>query len=81
MSKNVYMKLVFTIINNIRYSIPYLLLIGIYFFFVNLEARKNQFNNPNNIEIYENQKSDNHNKSKNDNNPITIRIPVIPYNK
>ena len=63
-------------INNIRNLLPYLLLISIYFFFVNVEARR---------EIEEYEKSDNENilhdvKSRFDDIPERIKIPVIPYN-
>ena len=57
----------------IKNFLPYLLLISIYFFFVNIEARKQQQinqginkNHYKDLDIKENSK--------------TIEIPVIPYN-
>ena len=67
------MKSLFLSIKNI---LPYLLLIGIYFFFVNLEAR-NDLNNSNN-NSQSKFKEDNKNRHIN-NNSSTISIPVIPY--
>ena len=43
------MKSIYMILKKIRNQLPYLLLIAIYFFFVNLEARK-ETNNTKNIE-------------------------------
>tara|TARA_B100000965_G_C19600052_1_gene762056 strand:+ start:2948 stop:3151 length:204 start_codon:yes stop_codon:yes gene_type:complete len=61
---------------NIRKTIPYLILIAIYFFFINIEARNDQ-NNRNSL-------NDN-SKSLQNTNPneksIPISIPVIPYGK
>ncbi len=62
---------------DIKNLIPYLLLIAIYFFFVNLEAK----NDINNIKL---NKSDN--ESYNDELIVdetinTIRLPVIPFNE
>ena len=55
---------------------PYLLLIAIYFFFVNIEARKNQNNTPNKFLEQTNQsQSDIEEENR------TISIPVIPYNQ
>ena len=70
------MNTIFAIINNIRNLLPYLFLIGIYFFFINLEARKEN-------KVYE--KSDVENilpedKSGFDDINVRIKIPVIPYN-
>ena len=61
---------------SIKNILPYLLLIGIYFFFVNLEAR-NDLNNSNNNSKSK-FKEDNKNRHIN-NNSSTISIPVIPY--
>ena len=61
---------------NLKNLLPYLLLIAIYFFFINLEAKK---------EITkENANKENNNLLRNkdtvDVNDSRIEIPVIPYN-
>ena len=69
------MKYITESIKNIKNLLPYLLLIAIYFFFVNLEARKdNETNrtNENEAKLIE-EKSSEQNKQK------RIKIPVIPY--
>ena len=71
------MKSISIILKNIRNLLPYLLLIAIYFFFVNLEAQKN-------IKNSNNSKDQNillDNKSNIDSKKIKISIPVIPYNE
>ena len=62
-------------IKNIKNLLPYLLLIAIYFFFVNLEARNgNETNRTNeNESILIEEKSTEQNKQQ------RIKIPVIPY--
>ena len=69
------MKSIFIIIKKIKNLLPYLLLIAIYFFFVNLEARKDNKNNKN-ID-----KQVNYPVSKPNFNEIQrrVEIPVIPY--
>ena len=57
----------------IKNFLPYLLLISIYFFFVNIEARKQQQINQ---RINKSQDKDLDIKE----NSKTISIPVIPYN-
>ena len=69
------MKYITESIKNIKNLLPYLLLIAIYFFFVNLEARKdNETNrtNDNEAKLIE-EKSSEQNKQQ------RIKIPVIPY--
>ncbi len=64
---------VFTILKNVRNLLPYLILISIYFFFVNLEAKKesnDKSNTENKITEY---------KSKSVDTEMRITIPVIPY--
>ena len=63
------------IIVKVRSLAPYLLLILLYFVFINLEAKRNQYNNDiNDI------KNKSVNKLNNDiNKNIRISIPVIPY--
>ena len=70
------MKSMSVLLKNIRNLLPYFLLITIYFFFVNLEARRGINNNsiPKNDIIEEND------KSRFDNESLRIKIPVIPYN-
>tara|TARA_Y100001968_G_C19320144_1_gene698786 strand:- start:391 stop:603 length:213 start_codon:yes stop_codon:yes gene_type:complete len=70
------MKLLYNLLKNIKNLIPYLSLITIYFFFVNLEAS----NNNNNKEVktkYVNSES----KPNKIDNQLKISIPVIPYKK
>ena len=69
------MKYITESIKNIKNLLPYLLIIAIYFFFVNLEARKdNETNrtNENEAKLIE-ERSSEHYKQK------RIKIPVIPY--
>tara|TARA_Y100001968_G_scaffold160166_1_gene146381 strand:+ start:1538 stop:1726 length:189 start_codon:yes stop_codon:yes gene_type:complete len=61
---------------NIRNLLPYFLLIAIYFFFINLEAKKEKDNN---IKI-RNEKMSIDDKSMSDEKNLRITIPVIPYN-
>ena len=69
------MKYITEIIKNIKNLLPYLLLISIYFFFVNLEARKDNETNRTN----ENEAKLIEKKSSEQNKQQRIRIPVIPY--
>ena len=69
------MKYITESIKNIKNLLPYLLLIAIYFFFVNLEARKDnetKRTNENEAKLIE-EKSSEQNKQQ------RIKIPVIPY--
>ena len=62
-------------IKNIRNLLPYLLLIAIYFFLVNLEAGKEKTptsTNENEYMLRDNQSTEQIKQQK-------IRIPVIPY--
>ena len=69
------MKYITESIKNIKNLLPYLLLIAIYFFFVNLEARKdNEMNRTN-----ENEAKLIEEKSSEQNKQQRIKIPVIPY--
>ena len=69
------MKYISIILKNIRNLLPYFLLIAIYFFFVNLEARKDRFINVNSEKenIMPNEKYSIEKKN------LPIKIPVIPY--
>ena len=67
------MKLFFMMIKNLKMIIPYLTLIAIYFFFINLEARKKEVKNAEKENILLNDKSSIVDKK--------IKIPVIPFNE
>ena len=69
------MKYITESIKNIKNLLPYLLLIAIYFFFVNLEARKDNETNRTN----ENEAKLIEEKSREQNKQQRIKIPVIPY--
>ena len=69
------MKYITESIKNIKNLLPYLLLIAIYFFFVNLEARKDNETNRTN----ENEAKLIEEKSTEQNKQQRIKIPVIPY--
>jgi Na+/H+ antiporter NhaC len=69
------MKYITESIKNIKNLLPYLLLIAIYFFFVNLEARKDNETNRTN----ENEAKLIEEKSSEQNKQQRIKIPVIPY--
>ena len=60
---------------NIKNSLPYLILIIIYFLFVNIEAQNTKDNNKTTTKNIES----NLNNSKNININKRITIPVIPY--
>tara|TARA_B100000579_G_C22691234_1_gene785129 strand:+ start:252 stop:443 length:192 start_codon:yes stop_codon:yes gene_type:complete len=60
-------------LKNLKDLLPYLVLVAIYFFFVNLEARK--VNNKIPEEKYEIKEK----KSKIHSEQVRITIPVIPY--
>tara|TARA_Y100001968_G_scaffold331596_1_gene386781 strand:- start:1966 stop:2172 length:207 start_codon:yes stop_codon:yes gene_type:complete len=67
------MKSITTIIKNIKNLLPYFLLIAIYFFFINIEARKSKHNNIKEKNIIQD------NKVKVIEKNLKIRIPVIPF--
>ena len=69
------MKLLTNLLIKIKNLLPYLLLIAIYFFFVNLEAKKER----NNYKTIKEDNTDNANAEKSMNKQIRITIPVIPY--
>ena len=69
------MKFITESIKNIKNLLPYLLLIAIYFFFVNLEAKndkKTNRTNENETKLIEEKSSEQYKEQK-------IKIPVIPY--
>ena len=63
------------IIKNFKDNIIYFLLIAVYFFFVNLEARKDKKK----YNLTEEKNTYSIQKSKEKNNKLRIKIPVIPY--
>ena len=69
------MKYITESIKNLKNLLPYLLLIAIYFFFVNLEARKDNET----IRTNENEAKLIEEKSSEQNKQQRIKIPVIPY--
>ena len=71
------MKSLYLLLKNLRNLIPYLGLIALYFFFINIEAKKNK-NSQNNIE---NKKMLDADESKLDKKIFRVEIPVIPYNQ
>ena len=66
---------------NLRNLIPYLLLTGIYFFFINIEARNDRFRYHNGIKSKEKLKESNDFKLEKTKSKERIAIPVIPYSK
>ena len=71
------MKTISIILKNIRNLLPYLLLIAIYFFYVNLEARNDHKNKRDHIK----EKFVPDKKSRIDEENLRISIPVIEYNQ
>ncbi len=71
------MKSITCLLKNLKNLLPYFLLVAIYFFFVNLEARKEERNNliPEEGNIIKDGNSSIELK-----NP-RIKIPVIPYSQ
>ena len=70
------MKLILMLLKNLKDLLPYFLLIALYFFFINLETRKEKINNK--IIDIENKITDD--KSiRNDKQQLRITIPVVPY--
>ena len=72
------MKSILLIIKNIKNLLPYFLFVFLYFFFINLETRKEKYNNR--IIQIENSSSDNK-LSQDAKKQLRITIPVIPYKK
>ena len=70
------MKPIFILLKNFKSLLPYLLLIALYFFFINLETRKEKINN----KIIEIEKQLVEDKSIGyDKKKLRIAIPVVPY--
>ena len=64
---------------NIKNLLPYLILISIYFFFINIEARNDQSRYKNNLKIKEIIKDTEDVKSDINKKSNRLSIPVIPY--
>ena len=62
---------------NIRNLLPYIALIALYFFFINIEAKKNK----NSKQIIKNEKMLTVDETVPDKKTLRIEIPVIPYNQ
>ena len=71
------MNSLYLLLKNIRNLIPYLALIALYFFFVNIEAKKNN----NYGSSIENDKKLEVDKTSVDKKIFRVEIPVIPYNQ
>ena len=70
------MKPIFILLKNFKNLLPYFLLIVLYFFFINLETRKEKINN----KIIEIEKQLLEDKSIGyDKKKLRIAIPVIPF--
>ena len=70
------MKPILILLKNFKNLLPYFLLIALYFFFINLETRKEKINN----KIIEIEKQLVEDKSIGyDKKKLRIAIPVVPY--
>ena len=67
-----------TLLINIKNLFPYLFLIAVYFFFVNMEATRDNIKVEENVKINIDNINNNSEIKKVD---VTIPIPVIPYNE
>ncbi len=70
------MKEIVLILKNIKNLLPYFLLIGLYFFFINLETRKQEINKS---IIKKESQSIEKNSNRDGKQQIRISIPVVPY--
>ena len=70
------MKPIYLLIKNIRNLLPYIALIALYFFFINIEANKKK----NSKQIIKNEKMLTVDETVLDKKTLRIEIPVIPYN-
>ena len=72
------MNQILILLKNFKNLFPYFLLIALYFFFINLETRKEKINN----KIIEVEKQLSDDKSmRYDKGQLRIAIPVVPYEK
>ena len=66
---------------NIKNSIPYFILIAIYFIFINIEAKNNQNNYLNSNKLVGQENKLQAEDSEVFGKKLTISIPIIPYNQ
>ena len=71
------MQQLYLLMKNIRNLLPYIALIALYFFFINIEAKKNK----NSKQIINNENMITVDETKQDKKMLRIEIPVIPYNQ
>ena len=71
------MKPLYLLMKNMRNLLPYIALIALYFFFINIEAKKNK----NSKQIIRNENMLTVDETKLDKKMLRIEIPVIPYNQ
>ena len=71
------MNSIINILSKIKEFLPYLLLIAIYFFCINLEVRNDKNNNQN----IENDNLSSDFKNNIEGNKLRVTIPVVPYNQ
>ena len=71
------MKPIYLLIKNISNLLPYIALIALYFFFINIEAKKNK----NSKQIIKNENILTVDETKLDKKMLRIEIPVIPFKK
>ena len=64
---------------NIKNSIPYFILISIYFIFINIEAKNNQSNYLHNNKLVGQENILQEEESEVFGKKLTISIPIIPY--
>ena len=69
------MKPKYMIFKNLRNLLPYLVLIGIYFFFINIEAKKQKDSQ----KFIDGENNLSNKKTKLYEEQLKISIPVIPY--
>ena len=69
------MKSLYVLLKDIRNLLPYMALISLYFFFVNIEAKKNNYSQ----QSIENEKMIEVEENKLDKKIFRVEIPVIPY--
>ena len=71
------MNRLYLLLKNVRNLTPYLALIALYFFFVNIEANKNN----NSQQSIENKRVLSDKAGEDDEKVFKVVIPVIPYNE
>ena len=71
------MRSLYLLLNNLKSLVPYLALVALYFFFINIEAKKNS----NFQQSIENEKILTDEESMKDEKVFRVLIPVIPYDK